>query len=149
MSLLERVQKILDEKGITIKQAERESGLSNATIRKWATQNPSLDSIVKLAKYLQVSVDYLACGEEAPLPTRFQVYCDGVPLTESEADLVAMYRLLPEEHRKESFEFIHFKYSHFVVGGEKASIYSTYSDTSKPQEESGPARGDNTKSGTA
>lgn len=133
MSLLERVQKLLEEKGITIKQAERESGLSNATIRKWATQNPSLDSIVKLAKYLHVSVDYLACGEETPLPSRFEVYCDGTPLTESEADLVAMYRLVPDADRQTIFDIAKLKYEQST--GEKVSIYSTYSDTSKKQKD--------------
>lgn len=135
MSLLDRVQNILDSKGITIKQAERESGLSNATIRKWATQNPSLDSIIKLAKYLHVSVDYLACGEEAPSsspsPTRFEVYCDGIPLTESEADLVAMYRLIGDEDRKTIFDLTTLKYEQTT--GERGSVYSTYTDTNEQQ----------------
>lgn len=136
MSLLERVQELLKAKGLSIKQAERESGLSNATIRKWGTQNPSLDSIIKLADYLHVSIDYLAKGEEQHTVPRFEVYCDGIPLTESEADLIAMFRLLPEEHRKEIFELVHFKYSRIIAEGEKESIYSTYSDT-KRQEGSG------------
>lgn len=146
MSLLERVQKLLEEKGITIKQAERESGLSNATIRKWATQNPSLDSIVKLAKYLQVSVDYLACGEEAPPSSRFEVYCDGIPLSECEADLVAMFRLIGEKEREISFDFIAGLYE--KATGEKGSTYSTYSDTNEPQK-SGSDRDDKSATGTA
>ena len=146
MYLLERVQKLLEEKGITIKQAERESGLSNATIRKWATQNPSLDSMVKLAKYLHVSVDYLACGEEAPLPSRFEVYCDGVPLSESEADLVAMYRLVPDADKQTIFDIAKLKYEQST--GEKVSIYSTYSDTQK-QQKSAPDDDGKIASGTA
>lgn len=149
MSIYERVQELIKQQGITVKQLERECELANATIRRWETQTPNIESVRKVAQRLNTTIDYLVTGSS---PTtndpRFTVYCDGVPLTESEADLVAMFRLLPEEHRKESFEFIHFKYSHFVVGGEKASIYSTYSDT-KEQQKSDPDHGDKTKSGTA
>lgn len=135
MSLLERVQELLKAKGLSIKQAERESGLSNATIRKWGTQNPSLDSIIKLADYLHVSIDYLAKGEDQKTVPRFEVYCDGVPLTELEADLVAMYRLLPTDDKKTVFDITKMKYE--MMTGKKVSSFSTYSDT-KRQEESGP-----------
>lgn len=149
MSLLERVQKLLEEKGITVRQAERDSGLSNATIRKWETQKPSLDSLIKLASYLQVSIDYLVTGEKGhSSESRFEIYCDGVPLTESEADLVAMYRLLPVDHREEVFDIVHRKYTRLVAGGEKASIYSTYEDT-KEQSKNSADHGDETKSGIA
>jgi transcriptional regulator with XRE-family HTH domain len=132
MSLLERVQKLLDEKGLSIKQAERESGLSNATIRKWDTQNPSLDSIVKLANYLQVSVDYLAQGKEVCAPSRFEVYCDGLPLSETEADLVAMYRVLGDSQKETAFDFVTLLYEKET--GERGSVYLTYTDTNEQQE---------------
>lgn len=131
MSLLERIQKLLSEKGVSIKQAERESGLSNATIRKWETQNPSLDSIIKLANYLHVSVDYLARGEDGRTPPRFEVYCDGLPLTEAEADLIAMYRLISNEDRKTIFDLTTLKYEQAT--GERGSVYSTYTDDNAQQ----------------
>lgn len=135
MSLLERVQELLKQKGISIKQAERESGLSNATIRKWDTQNPSLDSIIKLANYLHVSIDYLANGENQHSASRFEVYCDGKPLDEAEADLVAMFRLLDETSREYAFDSMTMLYE--KATGKKASIYSTYFDINS-QQKSGP-----------
>lgn len=146
MSLLERVQELLRQKGVTIKQAERESGLSNATIRKWESQNPSLDSLIKLAKYLHVSVDYLACGEETAAKPRFEVYCDGYPLSESEADLIAMYRLITPNDRKTIFDLTTLKYEQ--VTGERGSIYSTYTDTSE-QQKSDSDDGEKARHGTA
>lgn len=130
MTLLERVQSILDERGLTIKQAERESGLSNATIRKWATQKPSLDSLIKLADYLHLSIDYIVRGDRN-ISTEHTISCDGVPLSESEADLVAMYRLLPLTDKKEVFNFALYKYDSLEKG--KESIFSTYADTKEPQ----------------
>nr|DAP14021.1 MAG TPA: helix-turn-helix domain protein [Caudoviricetes sp.] len=148
MSLLERVQSLLQERGISIKQAERESGLSNATIRKWETQNPSLDSIIKLAKYLHVSVDYLALGKEPDQikPSRFEVYCDGKQLNEIEADLVAMFRLIGEKEREISFDFVMGLYE--KATGEKMSTYSTYTNTNE-QQKSGSDEGENTAHETA
>lgn len=136
MSLFEKIQSLAKEKGLTIKQIERECGLANATIRRWETQNPSFDSVLKVSTYLQVSLDYLA-GTSSPSTTspRFVITCDGIPLTESEADLVAMYRLIDEPDRKSIFDFTKMKYEQKI--GEKESIYSTYSDV-KEQQKSGP-----------
>lgn len=57
-----------------------------------------------------------------------------------------MFRLLDEKGRETAFDFVTMLYE--KATGEKASIYSTYTDTSKPQK-SDPASGGNTKSGTA
>jgi len=146
--------------GFSQAQLAKEVGVSPGNISDWEAgkSKPGYSALAGLVRVFGVSADYLLgltpvikgiekADNDDDLP-RFEVYCDGVPLTESEADLVAMYRLLPEEHRKESFEFIHFKYSRFVVGGEKASIYSTYSDT-KEQQKSAPDHGDKTKGGIA
>lgn len=138
MSIFERVQELIKEKGITVKQLERECELANATIRRWETQTPNIESVRKVAQRLNTSIDFLVTGSSpCTKDSRFVVYCDGIPLSESEADLIAMFRLLPEEHRKEIFELVHFKYSRIIAEGEKESIYSTYSDT-KRQEGSGP-----------
>lgn len=144
MSLLERVQQLLKAKGVSIKQAERDAGLANATIRRWDQQKPSLDSLLKMADYLQVSIDYLVRGD-SNIPT--PVYtCDGVPLSESEVDLIAMYRLISDTDKQTIFDFTKLKYEQST--GEKISIYSTYSDTNK-QQESDPVSGGNSAAGLA
>lgn len=57
--------------------------------------------------------------------------CDGIPLTESEKDLIAMYRLLENGDQKTVFDITKLKYEQMT--GEKVSIYSTYSDTKDRQ----------------
>ena len=64
-----------------------------------------------------------------------------------EADMVAMFRLLPEDARKEVFDLVHFKYTR-LEGGEKESIFWTYSDESS-ETKSGPAEGRKAQGGTA
>lgn len=53
------VKKICEEKGISISQLEKESGLGNGTIGGWRTSAPRLDSLQAVAKVLKVKVDKL------------------------------------------------------------------------------------------
>lgn len=130
MSLLERIQTLAKAKGLTIKQIERECGLANATIRRWDKQNPSLESVLKVSQYLKVSIDFLV-GISSSSTIGHVISCDGVPLTESEADLLAMYRLVPDADKRTIFDLTKLKYEQAT--GEKVSTYSTYSDTTETQ----------------
>lgn len=145
MSIYDRVQSLIKERGLTVKQLERECDLANATIRRWETQTPNIESVRRVAQRLNVSIDYLVNG--GSLNANTSMICDGVPLSQMEADMVAMFRLLPEASRKEVFDLVHFKYSR-LEGGEKESIYSTYFDESS-DEKSGPGEGRETQGGTA
>lgn len=145
MSIYERVFTLIKERGLSISKVEKDCGLSNATIRRWETQNPSLDSVRKVAHYLNVSIDYLA-GEISE-QSNSSLVCDGIPLSDEESDLIAMYRLLPEAHRRELFELTSFKYHREVEQG-KDSIYSTYGRGSARQG-SGPGEEDHTINETA
>ena len=158
MSFYKRLIGLIEEKNLTIRRVERDCGLANASIRRWETQSPRLDSVVTVANYLQVSVDYLALGScDKTTPERAKVeleevkreqglICDGSPLDNVEADLVAMFRLLPEEEREDVFDVVHLKYKRHL--GKKAeSIYWTYFDES--DEKSGPVEGREARDGTA
>ena len=148
MSFYKRLIGLIEEKNLTIRRVERECGLANASIRRWETQSPRLDSVVSVANYLQVSVDYLALGGcDKTTQDRTQVeleevkreqglICDGSPLDNVEADLIAMFRLLPEGEREDVFDIVHLKYKR-RIGKKAESIYWTYFDES--DEKSGPA----------
>lgn len=158
--LVNRIEKRIKEKGTNFKRVEQELGLGNGTIKRWSTQSPRLDKLVPVAEYLQVSLDYLVFGSSVSETStngdrpdleaekeRQGLTCDGLPLSEDEVDLVAMYRLLPPSHREEIFDLVYFKYKRHVEE-KKASIYSTYFDGSE-DEESGPAGSREARHGTA
>lgn len=145
MSIFERVHELIKEQGLNVKQLERECGLANATIRRWETQTPNIESVRKVAHRLNVTIDYLVNGGSPNAPAATS--CDGVPLSSMEADLVAMFRLLPEEAKKEIFDLTHFKYTR-LGDGEKESIFWTYFDGSD-DEKSGPAESREARDGTA
>ena len=158
--LVNRIEKRIKEKGTNFKRVEQELGLGNGTIKRWSTQSPRLDKLVPVAEYLQVSLDYLVFGSSVSETStngdrpdleaekeRQGLTCDGLPLSEDEVDLVAMYRLLPPSHREEIFDLVYFKYKRHVEE-KKESIYSTYFDGSE-DEKSGPAGGREARDGTA
>lgn len=147
MNIYERVQALIKEQGLTVKQLERECDLANATIRRWGTQTPNIESVRKVARRLKTTIDYLVTGESLnATASRFEVYCDGKQLSEIEADLVAMFRLLDSKERENAFDFVTMLYE--KATGEKMSIYSTYTGTNE-QQKSDPEHGDEAKYGTA
>lgn len=138
--LVNRIEKTLKEKNLTFNRVERDCGLGNGTIKRWSGQSPRLDKLVAVSEYLNVSLDYLVFGslrsenepngEEASLELEGYkaeqgLTCDGSPLSDIEADLVAMFRLLSENQQEELFDLIYFKYKRHVEQ-KKESIYSTY-----------------------
>jgi transcriptional regulator with XRE-family HTH domain len=144
MSLVERLEAAAKEKGSNFKRIEQECGLGNGTIKRWEKQSPRLDKLMKVSEYLQLSLDYIVYGKKEN--RRSETKCDGVPLTESEADLIAMYRLVPDADKQTIFDIAKLKYEQST--GEKVSIYSTYSDV-KERQKSGSDRDDKPASGTA
>ena len=57
--LVARIKNLCKEKKTTITALEREVGLSKGSICKWDVSSPKTDSIVKIATYFDVTVDYL------------------------------------------------------------------------------------------
>lgn len=58
--LYHRIKELCSHKGITISKLESDLGFSNSSIKKWEkVSSPSIDKIVKVASYFNVSVDYL------------------------------------------------------------------------------------------
>lgn len=56
----ERIKSLCAKKGITIAKLESDLGFGNSSIKKWEkTSSPSIDKIVKVASYFDVSTDYL------------------------------------------------------------------------------------------
>ena len=58
--LYDRIQKLCEERKISIARLESDCGFSNSTIKKWkATSTPGVDKIKAIAQYFGVTVDYL------------------------------------------------------------------------------------------
>lgn len=59
MGLKERVYALANERGIKITRLEAELGIAHSTIRRWNVNQPSGETLAKVADYFGVSVDFL------------------------------------------------------------------------------------------
>mgnify|MGYP001091974220 CR=1 FL=1 len=148
-ALVERLRTAITERGLTFNKVEHDCKLGNGTIKRWEDQSPRLDKLVLVAQYLHVSLDYLVFGslhsdcspggettvDLEAIKREQGLTCDGLPLSEDEVDLVAMYRLLPEEQQEDVFDLVQLKYQKHVER-KKGSIFWTFTG----DKNGGPAR---------
>lgn len=59
MSIVNRIKELAEEKGTTLAGLERTLSISHGSIRKWDSSSPSIDKVDKVAKYFNISLDYL------------------------------------------------------------------------------------------
>ena len=62
--LYDKILRLSSQKGISISQLERDSGLSKGAISKWKNSDPSFSNLNAVAKILGVTVDDLADGKD-------------------------------------------------------------------------------------
>lgn len=69
MDLYEKIKQLAAQKNVSIRQIEGHLGYGNGTIRRWGKQTPGVDKVQEVAKYFNVSVDYLLGHKEKPFPS--------------------------------------------------------------------------------
>lgn len=62
MTLKERIKELATERGISLPTLESELGFGNSTIVKWDKSTPNAEKLNAVAKYFDVSMDYLLNG---------------------------------------------------------------------------------------
>lgn len=146
------------EKRLSQAQLAQSIGVSPGNVGDWegGKSKPGYAALSALARFFEVSADYLLeldtalekKGIDLAAMKRDQgLTCDGSPLSELEADLIAMFRLIPPSHQEELFDLTYFKYKR-LVEREKESIFWTYADESA-NDESGPSGSHKAHDGTA
>lgn len=56
--ILSKIRDLCEQKNITISELEKECGIGNATISRWDKSFPRMDTLIKVAKYFEVSIEY-------------------------------------------------------------------------------------------
>lgn len=62
--MVDRINELAKQKGVSISTIEKILGLGNGIIGKWRKQSPSCDKLKLVADYLNVSIDYLITGKD-------------------------------------------------------------------------------------
>jgi transcriptional regulator with XRE-family HTH domain len=91
VTIVKRIDELLKKQGITRVQLAPKVGISPATISAWYTRGtvPAADVAIKIAAYLDVSVEWLITGH------------DPEGLTEDDRKILDMYHLLDERDRED------------------------------------------------
>ncbi len=63
MTLKERIKSLADAEGISLPVLESKLGFGNSTIVKWDKSTPNAEKLNKVAKYFNVTMDYLLNGD--------------------------------------------------------------------------------------
>ena len=128
------------KKGVSQLELAKAIGVSNGNVGDWerGRSKPGYDALIALSRFFEVSA-----GRLLEIPEVSDLVCDGVPLSEAEADLIAMYRILDDRGREDVFDFVTMKYE--KATGEKGSIYSTYIEDENARKKSGPPLGLDTR----
>ena len=67
--LYQRIKELCAERGISINKLESDLEVGYSSIQKWKnTTSPSMDKIIKVATYFNVSVDYLLGRTDVKTP---------------------------------------------------------------------------------
>lgn len=156
MTIGERIRTRRKELNLTMKTIFEQENIKTGNLSELENDKylPSVQTLIALSRVLECSIDWILTGKEYTssdsktlnienLKFEQGLLCDGSPLSNIEADLIAMFRLLPEEEREDIFDIVHLKYKRRIER-KKESIYWTYFE-----DESGPAEGREAHGGTA
>lgn len=134
----ELLKELRTQRNITQIELARAIGVSNGNVGDWerGRSKPGYDALAALSRYFEISPEYLLELDPSPVKTGFDLSgykashglsCDGSPLEDEEADLVAMYRLLPDYRKEDVFDIVYTMYQKHVER-KKDSIYWTYKE---------------------
>lgn len=90
MLLTERIKGLAEPLNLTFASIERDAGLGRGTIRKWDTNCPSADKLLKVANLLHTTVDFLLTGKNVQ-----------TVLSSEDAEWLSLIHSLPSDVRLE------------------------------------------------
>lgn len=102
MTIPERITYICKIFGVTASQVEKDCGFSHGYITR--AKNPTIDSVVKIAEYFNISIEDL-CG----VNTTKKATADDA---EAHGELIALYNGLDEKDREMCLDLIRTVFKH-------------------------------------
>jgi len=82
------VHELLTIKGITVAQMERDLGMARHHAKKWKQSLPSYKSLIMLADYFGVSIDYLLGRDQSMTPDEIQLLSEYSKLADEQKNAV-------------------------------------------------------------
>ena len=116
--MLERVLKLFDQSGINTYQLENQIGLANGTIKNWrgGKSKPSVEAVAKIAKFFNVTADYLLGTEPTDEEKKQGVMA--YYLTPDKEELLMLYEEIGSKLGTDAQKAL-ITYAKFIVDGTK------------------------------
>ena len=76
MDILERINLVCNERGLSRRQLGLGCGVDPSTIAKWKRKTPTIDNLKRVADYLDVSVDWLSGKSDVRKNEQPEYYTD-------------------------------------------------------------------------
>ena len=101
--MIDRILNLLQERQINGREFGRRLGMNHSSVSEWrhGKSAPSVETLFKISKYFQVSLDYLVKGTpnaEDSLRIRLE--------TKREKDLLEKYRQLPDKLKESTDNYV-------------------------------------------
>lgn len=96
--MVERICKLIKEKGMSISSVEKTLGFGNGAIKRFEKNSPSIDKIIKLSNFLNVSLEYLVLGTESTSKVN-RIEMPKTQLTQNEEEMLSVFRMLSEREQ--------------------------------------------------
>lgn len=96
--MVERICKLIKEKGMSVNSVEKTLGFGNGAIKRFEKNSPSIDKIIKLSNFLNVSLEYLVFGTEPTLKVT-TIEMPQSQLTQNEKEMLSIFRMLSEREQ--------------------------------------------------
>ena len=92
MDTVQRINALFESREQSNRSILFELGLSPTALAEWnrGKSKPTVDAIIKLANYFNVSTDYLLCLSETPTPLSIEQTKKAVPMERHESDVTTI-----------------------------------------------------------
>lgn len=102
--MVDRIKQLCKEKKVPVSKMEQELGLGKNTVSCWDKSIPSVDKVVKVARYFSVSVDYLVGLSDIKNPAEdfSRQELDLLDFIRNDAELRAFALHLQSQHKRGS-----------------------------------------------
>lgn len=84
MSIVERIKATAQKQNLSLTQLEKQLGFGTRTIYKWDKNSPSVDKVLAVANFLNVSLSWLATGQPESRPDSIQALYDQLSPTDQQ-----------------------------------------------------------------
>ena len=84
MDIIERIRELCKKNGTSVTKLEKALGYGNGSITKASTKSLKCDRAIAIAKYFNISVEFLMTGEDPAA---------GIGLSREEIEIIKAYRL--------------------------------------------------------